>query len=410
MLYILLLLIVCLKSSSYTLVDTQCVIGAQNRLGSMHITHNLIGDQLALYFDFRDPTTLYPCNLSLANQPYSLVMRNTTGRIATLDNENRILVYRESIRTTGNNNTVLFKLDKACTRLVKLLVVIDVILIVNKTSHNITLTAYPDALNDNGVNCSIDTRYSKMGFSCSTTPLLQPIGYQLNNCLATEDDKLVVVVANRTQQRKVYSPLYWYAQYLTNERMQPGSNMTLCGEPLQTILYRSDLYMSVCQKRPLRSDWYRLAIQVVTVAFNGLEEKYDWIWLHGLEVLERHCHAKEGQFAGTAVGEDSLFLVILERLTEANRIDVARAGTDNKPLMCAQIHAYFERHYNETMSEMLFNQWYYKGFRLILMPNQDMELYAILLVVLFCSIPIVLFVLLGHAIYRAKFLRKVRIL
>lgn len=363
------LCVVAAASPAYQLVDSNSSCSNNdNPLGEVRIRNNLIGDSLTLYFDWASNRSLYLCdeNRSLAPHEYQITMRDMTLYVGNTDySSNR-----------GSNDVVInLGATGQCQTIFNLTLAVEIGLTTSsQTTKNITVSVSQ-----------------------------QPIQYLVSNCLVTSDPVMEIPPTRRV----IHSPLYWYAQFLKNESLVvKHSNESLCGEPLHTILYRSDTYLSHCatshDSNEARSAWYRMAIQVVTVVCNDVPQEYKWLWLHAVEILGRHCDLRESELTQEAMIPDSLFMVILNRLHEANRLNVQRDGGENETALCIEIRKHFELTYDDTMSKSLYNQWFYKGFKYMLVESEHMELYAKLIIVAFCLIPFLVIALIGNACYRIK--------
>lgn len=408
--------------AGYLLVDTGFntpLCSRENPLAQVDITNNVIGNSLALHFTVTSKVALYSCRLCKMNTSYcNRSLLDTEYEIRLGEARVRVLGIKESNQTldyTANtsplrNNTIIVSLDASgqCQRTLRLVLTLDVILTTSQIQENITLASYTDvSLSTAPIECQLLEKYS-MGLNCNVTPFIQPLSYQLSNCLVAQDSVLPETnQPSLATSRRIHSPLYWYAQFLKNESLVARhSAESLCGEPPHTILYRSDLYLSHCaanhESQEARSAWYRMAVQVVTVVCNDVPDEYKWIWLHAVEILERHCDLRESELSKEASTPNSLFMVILNRLDEANQFNVAKTGGENVTLLCREIETHFNATFDATMSQSLYNQWYYKGFKYLLVEDENMKLYATLLIVAFCLIPFVIIGLIGNAIWHLK--------
>lgn len=402
-------------SATYPLVNFSPCSGSSKIVGYAAIENNLLGDTLVLQFNWTTNVPLYVCTLCTQQPSYYHCNRSLLAtqytltpkfvRTAILDDQNKLLSLTET-STLSNSLSIALPGGGECQRRLRVVLAIEAILNVSapemlSIENKITLSG---TLKNVTLPCELLP--SSMEFECQRTPSIEYLEYQLSNCLVTS----VLKSDETASSGEIHSPLYWYTQYLTNSTEKRASHLTLCGEPLHTILYRSDLYLNQCDAfhtgEPIRSAWYRMAIQAVTVVCNDVREQYKWLWLHAVEILERHCDLRESELSDEAARESSLFMVISNRLDEANRIDVQKSGLENETQLCEMIREHFDATYTETMSEMLYNQWFYKGFKSILMPSADMKIYSILLISLLVALPIALLTFLSVIICRLK--RKVK--
>ncbi len=227
--------------------------------GSIEIENNLLSDTLTLHSQSVGAYSLIPLSI----------------RIVLLDRQNTVLLYKGSIPIDRINLSLPFT-GGQCQRLYRVILLLNALLNVSEGEEKIVLSSAP-TLNQS-IGCDL---LPTMGFDCNKTPSIYYVEHQLSNCLVTADDGYSPN-ATITTERQIHSPLYWYAQYLTNGNITTeykASHVTLCGEPLHTILYRSDLYLNQCDDfhGPIRSAWYRMAIQVVTVVCNDVPDEYKWI-------------------------------------------------------------------------------------------------------------------------------------
>ena len=289
----------------------------------------------------------------------------------------------------GTNNSII---SHATTRKLKLpaqcLSLLTMLVTVGKTSY-----ARDDSSNAT-VLCNDSALYTQIGFNCTATPILWPILYQPTNCLVSS---VSTPVNQQQEELERHSPLCWYARCLNDSL---ASNATLCGEPVCTILYRSDLYLNQCGTSGDHemTPWYQMAVQLVTYALNyGNKATYTYVWWKlGTEILERHCDARREVLSSVETLDKSSFY----------RRFLAQMQRDNEApldMPCDEIREYFERLYNKTVSEALYSQWYYTVFKSVLMPDSDMEIRAIVLVSFLCILP---FVLLAFLFYCIRGLRR----
>ena len=220
--------------------------------------------------------------------------------------------------------------------------------------------------------------------------------YPMNNCLVCGDHDIHIPTRNTTTSQE-HSPLYWYAECLAN-RAPLRSKDTLCGESLCVHLYRSGLYLEQCDANNQRMmpPWYRMAVHLIARSFNyGDEEAYrDVWWLIGVELLERHCELKNNALSYEEMtASQSFFNSFLAHF--ATQVD------PREPL-CKEIGQLFDDRYNETMSRMLFNQWYYKGFKFALPANNNMEISAIYLISFLCVMPFILVLIVLYSLYKLR--------
>lgn len=246
---------------------------------------------------------------------------------------------------------------------------------------------------------------TSMGFDCVKTPLLGAIPYTMTNCLLCGDDDIHAPPKNTSlvDGPQEHSPLYWYLRCLDEDPLV--NNDTVCGESMCVHLYRSGLYLDQCDANNVRvmPPWYRMVVHLVARRFNyGSAETYkDVWWLAGLELLERHCDLKDHGLSGEELeAPQSFFNSFLDHFKTHEE------STENAiELLCGEIGRRFDDRYNETMGQMLFNQWYYKGFKFALPPNENMELRAIYLLSFLCVMPFILIVLILYALYRLRLWR-----
>lgn len=232
----------------------------------------------------------------------------------------------------------------------------------------------------------------KVAVSVSVTTILYP----MNNCLVCGDHDMHIPARNITTSQE-NSPLYWYAECLANRAPLRGKD-TLCGESLCVHLYRSGLYLEQCDANNQRMmpPWYRMAVHLIARSFNyGDEEAYrDVWWLIGVELLERHCELKNNALSYEEMtASQSFFNSFLTHF--ATQVD------PREPL-CEEIGQLFDDRYNETMSRMLFNQWYYKGFKFALPANNNMEISAIYLISFLSVMPFILVLILLYSLYKLR--------
>ena len=142
--------------------------------------------------------------------------------------------------------------------------------------------------------------------------------------------------------------------------------------------------------------WYRMAVHLIARSFNyGDEEAYrDVWWLIGVELLERHCELKNNALSYEEMtASQSFFNSFLAHFV--TQVD------PHEPL-CKEIGQLFDDRYNETMSRMLFNQWYYKGFKFALPANNNMEISAIYLISFLCVMPFILVLIVLYSLYKLR--------
>lgn len=248
------------------------------------------------------------------------------------------------------------------------------------------------------IHCNESALYTQMGFDCVKSPLINALPYTMTNCLLCNDDDLHAPPKNTSLAggAQEHSPLYWYLRCLDEGPLV--NNDTLCGESMCVHLYRSGLYLDQCDANNVRvmPPWYRMVVYLVARSFNyGSAEAYrDVWWLVGVELLERHCEFKDhGLSEEELEAPESFFNSFLDHF---------KTEEDARGPLCQEIGRRFDDRYNETMSRMLFNQWYYKGFKFVLPPSSDMRLKAIYLLSFVCVMPFILIVIILYAIYRLK--------
>lgn len=317
-------------------------------IATVQVMNNLMGNELVVISSFNEELCI---NTSLY--------------------QTRILVLAESGQSILSQTTLLD--TNRCDTVVRILIAVDTLSIpVGNSSIACNATRTP-------------------GFNCSETPYLQPLLYRLSNCLLTSEEENVT---SSVPIKEIHAPLCWYHQCLNGSLI---SNATLCGVPVCTILYRSNLYLNQCANdtnKTSMSPWYLMAVQLITYRLNyGEAEAYRYVWwLVGTELLERHCYAINHPLSVEEMREkDSFFRRFLTQFEADN------AMTHELP--CLEIKQHFDSLYNQTMSEMLYNQWYYAAFKFVLMPDRDMDLHAIMLISFFCILPFVLLGFLAYCIY-----------
>lgn len=229
-----------------------------------------------------------------------------------------------------------------------------------------------------------------------TLRVVTPILYPMSNCLVCSDTDIHLPARNSTPSQE-HSPLYWYAECLANRAPLRGKD-TLCGESLCVHLYRSGLYLDQCDvnNQRLMPPWYRMAVHLIARSFNyGDEEAYrDVWWLIGVELLERHCELKNNALSYEEMtARQSFFNSFLAHF---------KTQTDPREPLCNEIGQLFDDRYNETMSRMLFNQWYYKGFKFALPANRHMEINAIYLISFLCVMPFILVLIVLYTLYKLR--------
>lgn len=336
----LLFLVVIVCINAYRLVDSQnCVAG------DVSVSNNVIGN--TLFFS----VTLLP-NTSCSND--SLLLLNTESLVSSIDNQ---------VLGRGVGNTISLLGDGQCHTVLKVTLVVTIA--TNKTLRVVT--------NNNGT-----------------------ILYPMTNCLVCSDNDSHIPTRNITISQE-HSPLYWYAACLADRASLRGKD-TLCGESLCVHLYRSGLYLDQCDETNQRMmpPWYRMAVHLIARSFNyGDEEAYrDVWWLIGVELLERHCDLKNNALSYEEMtASQSFFNSLLLHF---------KTQVDPRAPLCKEIGQLFDDRYNETMSRMLFNQWYYKGFKFALPPNQRMEINAIYLISFLCVMPFILVLILLYSLYKLR--------
>ena len=378
-----------LSTRAYVLLDrssNRCI----ESFGTLSLTNNLLGSEVTLSAVFND--AMYACSVCtrpphLCNESKPSTPLHPMMHIRLLDANNNILDHTHTPLLSIGNDT--------CHNTLRILIGIEIKL------SSFTLHLTPDTPitepKDKLIICNSTTLYKEIGFDCLKTPLIQPIVYQVENCLISKQTPAVPIVLPTATER--HTALYWYLSCLDGTLR---SNATLCGEPVCSILYRSNLYLNQCDvrndtKHREMTAWYQMAVQLIVYRLNyGEEQAYRYVWwLVGVELLERHCYAKQHPLSEDETREyNSFFRQFIRQLDEDN--------SAAEELPCRQIKHQFDALYNKTMSEMLYNQWYYAAFKFTLMPDRDMEIHAILLICFFCILPFLVFATLGYCVYTLR--------
>lgn len=370
LLLFLFVIVVSSSSSSYPLVPlTTKGYSACN--GSLSITNTLIGNELIF---------------KLAMQPLSCTP--AVLHVLMLSEKEEEVVHHK-LPYAEREETRLLLSGKQCSERHKMIVLLSL--------NDTNLVAQSlNVFDDDDVLCNSSALYSTVGFNCNETPYLQPIDHSVSNCLVSNDDP---VVSPQPGSRERHSPLCWYLQCLNGSLT---SDATLCGEPVCALFYRSNLYLTSCGARfnmtVSMTPWNQMAVQLVTYVLNHGEDRAyrDVWWLVGMELLERHCGERQHPLSEVEMNEKkSFFRSFLAYMQHANEVEEVEGDP------CDAIEEQFDNLYNKTMSEMLYNRWFY-AFKFVLMPDKDMEKRAILLVTFLCSLPLILIALILYFIYETR--------
>jgi hypothetical protein len=242
------------------------------------------------------------------------------------------------------------------------------------------------------INCTDHALYQAANIDCRATPLLYPVWYEVRDCAPLRDETPLPPAVLRQ-----WPPLYWYhALVMDNSSALP---LALCGERLDTLLFRTRLYQQQCYAA-VPSDptaacewWDRLLVRYLVLWLNGARANTsDNLLVHvSLEAmraqLERTCTRR----ASCLVAELPDFG---DYYTRADDAEVEAIEAVDNATLCAELRDYFEAHYRATERDFLalFEAWYRSTFNALIYPDSAFTTKTVLFVLtVFCAVLLAVF-------------------
>ncbi len=372
-----------------------------NSLASVQIRNSILGDRLILNFDFRAPVSCYFCEKnalacrtenSSTSAKFVSTRRYDTIAVLTDGNSNAtVLGYTNRIKSDPQTSSISFALsdfvrdNRFCGRRFNLVLTtwlsVDFALDEELAEEaRFFISGWQETPKAPGslIECQSNQVYRAMGFNCAVIPWIQPANYEMTNCLQEYDDsqsnnRNATLVTN-------YGSLYWYNRFLTQNYTAPDRS-TLCDMPYDVILYRSNLYLAQCDQRDFFSDWYRLAVRVVTYRLNRNNTPL-WALLQATDLLERHCEHTDAIASPTSNYFNKSYQA-LDFTPDESDIDAA-------DMYCGDI-AFFFRNNTVLKDVSILRRWYFEAFRVITLPDKHTETRALIILGAICLTPFIIF-------------------
>lgn len=249
------------------------------------------------------------------------------------------------------------------------------------------------------INCTPHALYEAMSIDCAATPLLYPIIYDTVPCVTllsggAAEPALPTILYER-------GALYWfYTLVFDNTTTLPPD---LCGEPLDALLFRTQLYQQQC---------YGVRTAGACEWWNDLLTRYLVLWLNAERdragentVMRATLEAMRAQLERTCNRRNSCLVVPLAPVRDL--YTDGDDGEDNETL-CLALRDYFEAHYREAESDFLalFGAWYRSTFHALIYPDRAFITKAMLFAM--CVFFTLLFLVFGVGVAGFRMRIKVR--